>query len=92
MLRRLLDWLRRLLRKDAENDLGQAHATVADAQNPIDPVVPVVELSPAEEVQDQPDVLSRTHYVQCVSTSGLHQMAYHEWGDPNNSQIGRAHV
>jgi cobalt-zinc-cadmium efflux system protein len=87
MLRRLLDWLRRLLRKDAAKDMGQAHATVADAQNLPEIIQPAIELSPVEEVQDQPDALSRTHYVQCVSTSGLHQMAYHEWGDPENPRV-----
>lgn len=26
-------------------------------------------------------------YVQCISTSGLHRMAYRTWGDPNNSKV-----
>lgn len=29
----------------------------------------------------------RLHAVTCSSPSGLHRMAYHEWGDPNNSEI-----
>jgi pimeloyl-ACP methyl ester carboxylesterase len=27
------------------------------------------------------------HTVQCLSPSGLHYMAYKEWGDPNNSRV-----
>jgi len=30
---------------------------------------------------------SATHFVQCISTSGLHQMAYNAWGDPNNPRV-----
>lgn len=29
----------------------------------------------------------RLNYVVCSSTSGLHNMAYWEWGDPSNSQV-----
>ena len=40
-----------------------------------------------EEVRDLPDPLSRTGYIQCASPSGLHKMAYHEWGDINNPNV-----
>jgi hypothetical protein len=42
---------------------------------------------PVEDVPDLPDPQCRTNYVQCVSTSGMHKMAYHEWGDPNNQRV-----
>jgi len=29
----------------------------------------------------------RLGFVQCISTSGLHRMAYHEWGDPANPRV-----
>lgn len=29
----------------------------------------------------------RLHAVSCVSPAGLHRMAYHEWGDPQQSEI-----
>ena len=29
----------------------------------------------------------RTHHVQCVSPSGLHRMAYTEWGAPDNPRV-----
>jgi len=29
----------------------------------------------------------RQHYVQCVSPSGLHRMAYTEWGAPDNPRV-----
>ncbi len=28
-----------------------------------------------------------TLYVECASTEGLHRMAYHAWGDPENSKV-----
>ena len=40
-----------------------------------------------EETEDAPDPQSRTGYVQCASPSGLHKMAYHEWGDSNNPNV-----
>lgn len=40
-----------------------------------------------EEIADQPDALSKTGYVQCASPSGLHKMAYHEWGDSDNPNV-----
>ena len=42
---------------------------------------------PVEEIEDCEDPQSSTHFVQCASTSGLHQMAYHEWGDPDNPNV-----
>ena len=42
---------------------------------------------PVEDIQDVDDPECRTHYVQCANTSGLHNMAYHEWGDPNNQNV-----
>jgi cobalt-zinc-cadmium efflux system protein len=51
----------------------------------------LLELDPfpvlVEELEDVSDASCRTHYVQCASTSGLHRMAYHEWGDPNNQNV-----
>ncbi|PLZ00214.1 alpha/beta hydrolase [Burkholderia sp. WAC0059] len=32
-------------------------------------------------------VVPRQHFVQCVSPSGLHRLAYTEWGDPANSRV-----
>lgn len=29
----------------------------------------------------------RLGFVQCISTAGLHRMAYHEWGDPANPRV-----
>ncbi len=29
----------------------------------------------------------RLAFVQCISTAGLHRMAYHEWGDPANPRV-----
>jgi len=29
----------------------------------------------------------RLGFVQCISPSGLHRMAYHEWGDPANPRV-----
>ncbi len=29
----------------------------------------------------------RLGFVQCISASGLHRMAYHEWGDPANPRV-----
>ncbi|CAG9177543.1 alpha/beta fold hydrolase [Cupriavidus pampae] len=29
----------------------------------------------------------RLGFVQCISTTGLHRMAYHEWGDPANPRV-----
>jgi len=29
----------------------------------------------------------RLGFVQCISTTGLHRMAYHEWGDPTNPRV-----
>ena len=29
----------------------------------------------------------RLGFVQCISPSGLHRMAYHEWGDPQNPRV-----
>ena len=29
----------------------------------------------------------RLGFVQCISASGLHRMAYHEWGDPANQRV-----
>jgi pimeloyl-ACP methyl ester carboxylesterase len=31
--------------------------------------------------------MMREHTVQCLSPSGLHRMAYVEWGDPKNSRV-----
>ena len=42
---------------------------------------------PVEDIQDVEDPECRTQYVQCANTSGLHNMAYHEWGDPNNQNV-----
>ena len=32
-------------------------------------------------------VSPRLAFVQCLSPSGLHRMAYHEWGDPQNPRV-----
>lgn len=49
---------------------------------------PVIDyLIPVENVPDLADPECRTHYVQCASPSGMHKMAYHEWGDPNNPRV-----
>jgi cobalt-zinc-cadmium efflux system protein len=40
-----------------------------------------------EENEDAPDPQSRTGYIQCAGPSGLHKMAYHEWGDSNNPNV-----
>ena len=29
----------------------------------------------------------RQNQVQCITTGGLHQMAYTEWGDPGNRKL-----
>jgi pimeloyl-ACP methyl ester carboxylesterase len=29
----------------------------------------------------------RLGFVQCISSAGLHRMAYHEWGDPTNPRV-----
>lgn len=29
----------------------------------------------------------RLNYVNCVSTAGVHRMAYWEWGDPDNDRV-----
>ena len=84
MFKKLLEWLLRRKKVAAPETVTEHHVTVADAQNAIDPVV--YELS-VEDVEDLPDELCRTHHVQCVSTSGLHRMAYHEWGDPQNPRV-----
>jgi len=42
---------------------------------------------PVEDVVDVADTLSRTGYIQCASPSGLHKMAYHEWGNSDNPNV-----
>ena len=42
---------------------------------------------PVEDVVDVADTLSRTGYIQCASASGLHKMAYHEWGNADNPNV-----
>ena len=32
-------------------------------------------------------VSSRLAFVQCLSPSGLHRVAYHEWGDAQNPRV-----
>ncbi|WP_233862941.1 alpha/beta fold hydrolase [Paraburkholderia adhaesiva] len=34
-----------------------------------------------------PSAVPRQHYVQCVSPSGLHRIAYTEWGDAGNPRV-----
>ncbi|MCG5077416.1 alpha/beta fold hydrolase [Paraburkholderia tagetis] len=35
----------------------------------------------------EPSAVPRQHDVQCLSPSGLHRMAYTEWGDPTNPRV-----
>jgi cobalt-zinc-cadmium efflux system protein len=92
MLKRLL---KRIfgIKSEASIDVSayapESFNTVAHAQS-----IQVVEVEqkpdypiPVEDVQDVEDPECRTHFVQCASTSGLHNMAYHEWGDPNNQHV-----
>lgn len=62
----------------------------AKVESPLPVNLEVVNLSypiPVEETVTPKDPLCKTHYVQCASASGLHQMAYHEWGDPGNQNV-----
>ena len=83
MLKRLL---KRLFGSKEESSLGQSFS-VEENKNSNE----LLELDPfpvlVEEVEDGLDLECRSHYVQCASTSGLHNMAYHEWGDPNNQNV-----
>jgi cobalt-zinc-cadmium efflux system protein len=86
MLERLKSFLKRLvgIRADASIeasiDLSVPASPTSLAPDSTYPIPVENELTPE-------DPLSRTHYVQCASTSGLHQMAYHEWGDPHNERV-----
>jgi pimeloyl-ACP methyl ester carboxylesterase len=83
MLKRLL---KRLFGSKEESSLEQSFSLQENKNSrellEIDPFPVLV-----EELEDELDVSCRTHYVQCASTSGLHRMAYHEWGDPNNQNV-----
>uniref|UniRef100_UPI0040478B81 alpha/beta fold hydrolase n=1 Tax=Polynucleobacter sp. TaxID=2029855 RepID=UPI0040478B81 len=97
MLKRLLE---RLFKRNPQSsfeiklgssvELSQAPASEVtnEVQNEITAIAPVIDYPiPVEDVPDPPDQECRTHYVQCVSSSGMHKMAYHEWGDPNNQRV-----
>jgi cobalt-zinc-cadmium efflux system protein len=97
MLKRLLQ---RLFKRNPQSsfeiklgssvELSQAPASEVtnEVQNEITALAPVIDYPiPVEDVPDPPDQECRTHYVQCVSSSGMHKMAYHEWGDPNNQRV-----
>ena len=83
MLEGIKSLLKRLLadKADAQAE-SSAYSSAANLAVPGN-VFPIA----VEEAVTLEDPLSKTHYVQCASTSGLHQMAYHEWGDPNNQNV-----
>jgi len=85
MLKKILTRLRELLLGQSPDSESEApSATLADAQNfAVSESYPI----PVAEVEDSDDPACRTHYVQCASATGLHRMAYHEWGDPGNPKV-----
>jgi cobalt-zinc-cadmium efflux system protein len=83
MLEGIKSLFQRLLGNKADAQQGvSASSTASNLASAVDAFPLAV-----EEVVTLEDPLSRTHYVQCASTSGLHQMAYHEWGDPHNQNV-----
>ncbi len=85
MLEGVKNLLKRLvgLKTDASMEVSVASSVSSSLPSSSELSYPI----PVEEVLTLEDPLSKTHYVQCASTSGLHQMAYHEWGDPNNQNV-----
>ncbi|MFA5491101.1 MAG: alpha/beta hydrolase [Candidimonas sp.] len=41
----------------------------------------------ATDSKQQPEQAPRLEYVTCASPSGVHRMAYWEWGDPSNDRV-----
>jgi cobalt-zinc-cadmium efflux system protein len=76
------------------SSVGVSQAPVSEVKNEVKNEVtaplstPAIDYPiPVEDIPDLPDPECRTNYVQCVSPSGMHKMAYHEWGDPNNPRV-----
>ena len=83
MLEGIKSLFQRLLGNKADAQQGvSASSTASNLASAVDAFPLAV-----EEVVTLQDPFSKTHYVQCASTSGLHQMAYHEWGDPHNQNV-----
>ena len=39
------------------------------------------------DTRNSPQTAYRQRFVQCMTASGLHRLAYHEWGDPDNPRV-----
>ena len=65
-------------------DSHESGATPADAQNLLESDSYPIAVA---DVEDHDDPECRTHFVQCASATGLHRMAYHEWGDSHNPKV-----
>ncbi len=86
MLGRIKSFLKRLVGIQTDASI-EASVDLSLQSPPQSLAVDITYPIPVEDELTPEDPLSRTHYVQCASTSGLHQMAYHEWGDPNNERV-----
>ena len=76
------------IKLDSSVELSQAPVSEVTSEVKNEVAAPVIDYPiPVEDVPDLPDPECRTSYVQCVSPSGMHKMAYHEWGDPNNQRV-----
>ena len=85
MLNRILTRLRELLfKRSTDVDSHESGATPADAQNLLESDSYPIAVA---DVEDHDDPECRTHFVQCASATGLHRMAYHEWGDSHNPKV-----
>ncbi len=73
---------------EVRNEIKNEVTVPAPAPAPAPVTPPILEYPvTVEDVLDFEDPGCRTSYVQCVSASGMHKMAYHEWGDPNNPRV-----
>jgi cobalt-zinc-cadmium efflux system protein len=57
---------------------GEAKTATASAEQKIQVPTPVIPPRVAD---------GKRQFVQCISPAGLHKMAYHTWGDPNNPKV-----
>jgi cobalt-zinc-cadmium efflux system protein len=60
-------------------------ASKSQTPTPVVPHTPAVASPIVREPFTPQD--SVTHYVQCISSAGLHLMAYTAWGDPSNPKV-----